>query len=82
MALDQFHDFIANKKTSGNSCSDIAGELVSTFGNQRGFSERNVQRWCAEHGLAARDFCPDSRLEYEAARGIAEVGQHLITLKC
>lgn len=70
MALEQFGSFIQDGIHSGKSCCDIANELVSTFGNKRGFSERNVQQWCAEQGLTAKNFCPDSRLEYEVARGI------------
>lgn len=55
------------------SCTDIATDLSSEFGGIRGFSPRNVRRWCLEQGLL-REFCPDSRLEAEVFQGISEVG--------
>ncbi len=73
MSLHEYAGFIAEKKLIGLTCGDIAAALCTQFGTRRGFSERNVRRWCAEQGLVM-DFCPDSQLEVEVANGIAEVG--------
>ena len=59
------------------SCGDIAAALTDHFGLLRGFSERNVSRWCSEQGLGVKDFCPDRRLEGEVVKAIEEVGQSL-----
>ncbi len=72
MSLDEYTDFLLQNRTNGMSCSEIAAALCTQFGMRRGFSERNVRRWCAERGLV-RDFCPDSQLAVEVAQGIAEV---------
>ena len=73
MALHEYAGFISEHRNNGMSCGDIATALCTQFGTTRGFSERNVRRWCAEQGLV-RDFCPDSQLEVEVAEGILEVG--------
>ncbi|CAL8375253.1 unnamed protein product [Gadus morhua 'NCC'] len=73
MALHEYAGFISEHRNNGMSCGDIATALCTQFGTTRGFSERNVRRWCAEQGLV-RDFCPDSQLEVEVAEGILETG--------
>lgn len=73
MSLDQYSDFIKHKRLSGMACADIAAALTGHFGSLRGFSERNVRRWCTEQGLGAKDFCPDRQLESEVAKAIEEV---------
>uniref|UniRef100_A0A1A8QU98 Si:ch211-227p7.1 n=2 Tax=Nothobranchius rachovii TaxID=451742 RepID=A0A1A8QU98_9TELE len=74
MALHEFADFIKAKRITGMSCGDIAAALCHEFGTaRRGFSERNVRRWCAEQGLV-EEFCPDNRLEIEIAQSISETG--------
>lgn len=60
--------------SSGMSCGNTAAALADHFGILRGFSERNVRRWCSEQGLGAKDFCPDSRLECKVGKAIEEVG--------
>lgn len=72
MSLDEYTDFLAENRKNGMSCCEITAALWTQFGMRRGFSERNVRRWCAERGLV-RDFCPNSQLAVEVAQGIAEV---------
>ena len=71
MSLNEYADFITEKRRNRESCSDIAAALCTQFGTARGFSDRNVRRWCAEQGLV-REFCPDSQLEVAVAEGINE----------
>ncbi|XP_030607636.1 uncharacterized protein LOC115795729 isoform X2 [Archocentrus centrarchus] len=73
MSLHEYADFIAVSRINGKCCSEIASMLCTHFGTRRGFSERNVRRWCAEQGLLTQ-FCSDSQLEVEVAEGIAETG--------
>ncbi|KAK0139801.1 hypothetical protein N1851_023290 [Merluccius polli] len=63
------------------TCSDIVNNLVAQFGSQRGFSERNVRRWCAEQGLVNKDLCPESHLEAVVAQGIVEVGDLSVSVQ-
>ncbi|XP_060759597.1 uncharacterized protein LOC132886813 [Neoarius graeffei] len=76
MSLDQYSDFIKHRRLSGMACADIAAALTGHFGSLRGFSERNVRRWCKEQGLGAKDFCPDRQLESEVAKAIEETGSY------
>ena len=73
MSLHEHADFITDKRRNGMSCGDIAAALCAQFGTARGFSDRNVRRWCAQQGLV-RDYCSDSQLELAVAEGINEVG--------
>ncbi|XP_030287100.1 uncharacterized protein LOC115590006 [Sparus aurata] len=74
MSLSEYSEFIIPRRSSGMSCGDIAAALTDHFGLLRGFSERNVSRWCSEQGLGVKDFCPDRRLEGEVAKAIEETG--------
>ena len=53
----------------------IAEKLQKTYGHLRGFSERNVRKYCADNDIRSGEFVSDDRLEFEVEKAVHEVGQ-------
>ncbi|XP_073326353.1 uncharacterized protein [Pagrus major] len=57
----------------GLSSSEISARISVESGGRRGFSARNVRRFCAENGVNLMGL-PEEHLELEVAKAIAETG--------
>ena len=71
MSLEPYSDIILELAKQGLSWSEISAISVESGGG-RGFSARNVRKFCAENGANLRGL-PEEHLELEVAKAIAEV---------
>lgn len=76
MALEPYHNAIADMARKGLSSTDISANLIQ--GHERGFTARNVRKYCTENGISLK--LPSARLELEVAQAITEVGESYCVL--
>jgi hypothetical protein len=72
MSLEPYSDIILELAKQGLSSSEISSRISVESGGGRGFSARNVRKFCAENGANLRGLL-EERLELEVAKAIAEV---------
>jgi len=72
MSLELYSDVIFDMAKQGLSSAEISARISHQSGGGRGFSARNVRRFCAENGLRLMGL-PDAHLELEVAKAITEV---------
>ena len=71
MSLEPYSDMILDMAKQGLSSTEISARLVHESCGGRGFSARNVRRFCAENGVRLMGI-PDAHLEFEVAKAITE----------
>uniref|UniRef100_A0AAV2JJ29 RING-type domain-containing protein n=1 Tax=Knipowitschia caucasica TaxID=637954 RepID=A0AAV2JJ29_KNICA len=71
MALDPYYDMIADMARNGLSSTEILANL-GVHGSGKGFSTRNIRKYCAANGISLG--IPHARLELEVAQAIMETG--------
>ncbi|XP_039890167.1 uncharacterized protein LOC120735054 [Simochromis diagramma] len=72
MTLEKYSDVIMEMAKQGLSSEIISERLSYEHGEVRGFSARNVRKFCAEQITSCR--LSDTRLELEVTQAINEVG--------
>lgn len=70
MALEPYKNVIADMVRRGLPSTAIAANLAPG-GEEKGFSERNVRKYCSENGIRLK--VPYDHLELEVGQAIAEV---------
>ena len=72
--LDDYHDEIAQLRIDKNmSPNNIADYLKASYGNQRGFSETSVKRFCVDNEIRVKVQLSDEHLEEAIEEAIPEV---------
>lgn len=72
MSLEPYSEMILDMAKQGLSSSEISARISEVSGGGRGFSARNVRRFCAENGVNLMGL-PEEHLELEVAKAITEV---------
>lgn len=75
MALDRYSDIILEMAKQGLSSEVISQHLSAEYGEARGFSARNVRKFCAEYAPGCCRLS-DTHLELKVAKAVNEV-RHL-----
>ncbi|XP_060755373.1 uncharacterized protein LOC132866575 [Neoarius graeffei] len=73
MSLEPYSEMILDMAKQGLSSSEISALISEVSGGGRGFSARNVRRFCAENGVNLMGL-PEEHLELEVAKAITETG--------
>ena len=72
--LDDYHDEILQLSIDKNmSQKYIADYLKASYGDQRGFSETSVKRFCVDNKIRVKVQLSDERLEEAVEEAIPEV---------
>lgn len=72
MSLEPYSEIILELAKQGLSSSEISARISVESGGGRGFSARNVRKYCADNCVNLRGL-PEEHLELEVAKAIAEV---------
>lgn len=72
MSLEPYSESILDMAKQGLSSSEISVRISAESGGGRGFSARNVRKFCAENSVNLMGL-PEEHLELEVAKAIAEV---------
>ena len=72
MSLEPYREVISDMAKEGLSSAEISARISQESGGGRGFSERNVRKFCADHGCSLMGLS-DAHLELEVAKAITEV---------
>ncbi|TKS77865.1 hypothetical protein D9C73_011956 [Collichthys lucidus] len=73
MSLEPYSEIILELAKQGLSSSEISARISVESGGGRGFSARNVRKYCADNCVNLRGL-PEEHLELEVAKAIAETG--------
>ncbi|TKS70002.1 hypothetical protein D9C73_004069 [Collichthys lucidus] len=73
MSLEPYSEIILELAKQGLSSSEISARISVESGGGRGFSDRNVRKYCADNCVNLRAL-PEEHLELEVAKAIAETG--------
>ncbi|KAL2095613.1 hypothetical protein ACEWY4_007761 [Coilia grayii] len=73
MSLEPYSEIVLKWAKQGLSSSEISARISVESGGGRGFSARNVRKFCAENGVKLRGL-PEEQLELEVAKAIAKTG--------
>ncbi|XP_033470470.2 uncharacterized protein LOC117249161 [Epinephelus lanceolatus] len=73
MSLEPYCEVILDMAKEGLSSAEISARISQESGGGRGFSERNVRKFCADHGCSLMGLS-DAHLELEVAKAITETG--------
>lgn len=70
--MEPYSEIVLELAKQGLSSSEISASISVESAGGRGFSARNVRKFCAENGVNLRGL-PEEHLELEVAKAIAEV---------
>ncbi|KAI4827975.1 hypothetical protein KUCAC02_031332 [Chaenocephalus aceratus] len=76
MSLQPYSDIILDMAKQGLPSAEISARISHESGGGRGFSARNVRRFCAAKGSSLMGL-PDAHLELEVAKAITEGARNL-----